>query len=251
MELEEFTPKGFVAKVHEVYEEGIRENAFTQKTTFAPSQVGYGHGTCPRYWYMAFEGAYFENDVDLEGSMRMHHGTISHSKIEDLVEKMDMPSEIEHEINSSIPPIRGFVDFIIDWDGEKIAGEYKTSAQEAFVFRKLQHKGSPAHIVQVLLYLKTLGLKRGLLLYENKNTQELLAIEISLEQYQEYADYIVTWMNKVYQNYAYSTYMGDTLPARPFFSRKSKECKTCPVKRSCYDGLGKGDVTIAPLEVRK
>jgi CRISPR/Cas system-associated exonuclease Cas4 (RecB family) len=247
---EGFTPTGFIAAVNEVYEKGIKENGFTQKKTFAPSQVGYGHGTCPRYWYMAFEGAYFENDIDLDGIVRMHHGTSSHGKIEEIIKQTSLKPEIEKEITNSNPPVRGFVDFIVNWNGERVAGEYKTSAQEAFIFRKLKQKGSPAHIVQVLIYLHVLGLDRGVLLYENKNTQELLALEIKMEDYKEYADEIIGWMNKVYQNYAYSTYMGDTLPARPFYSRKSKECKTCPVKRSCYDGLGKGDVNIAPLEVR-
>jgi CRISPR/Cas system-associated exonuclease Cas4 (RecB family) len=213
--------------------------------------VGYGHGTCPRYWYLAFQGAYFEQENDLDGMVRMHHGTSSHGKIEAIVKELPFPAKIEKEVKSSNPPVRGYADFIINWDGEEIVGEYKTSAQEAFIFRKTNKNGSPAHVIQVLIYLKALELRRGFLLYENKNTQELLAIEISLDDYEDYADYITNWMNKVYQNYVYSTYMGEVLPARPFYSRKSKECKTCPLKRSCYDGLGDGDVTIAPLEVRK
>ena len=28
----------------------------TQKKTFAPSTIAYGHGECPRYWYLAFDG---------------------------------------------------------------------------------------------------------------------------------------------------------------------------------------------------
>ena len=37
-----------------------REPKHTQKKTFGPSTIAYGHGECPRYWYLAFEGAVFE-----------------------------------------------------------------------------------------------------------------------------------------------------------------------------------------------
>ena len=32
-----------------------------QKKSFAPSTIAYGHGECPRYWYLAFEGGEFED----------------------------------------------------------------------------------------------------------------------------------------------------------------------------------------------
>ena len=34
------------------------------KKTFAPSTIVYGHGECPRYWYLAFEGGTFEDNVN-------------------------------------------------------------------------------------------------------------------------------------------------------------------------------------------
>lgn len=34
-------------------------DGFKTKKTFAPSSIAYGHGTCPRYWYLAFSGAEF------------------------------------------------------------------------------------------------------------------------------------------------------------------------------------------------
>ena len=32
-----------------------RIDKHTQKKTFAPSTIAYGHGECPRYWYLAFD----------------------------------------------------------------------------------------------------------------------------------------------------------------------------------------------------
>ena len=41
-----------------------RVSRHTQKKTFAPSTVAYGHGECPRYWYIAFDGAEFSDNAD-------------------------------------------------------------------------------------------------------------------------------------------------------------------------------------------
>jgi len=245
-ETPEFTLKGFVAAVDEAYLGMRRPNGFTQKKTFSPSSLGYSHGTCPRYWYIAFSGEVFEEDIDSGAVAKMHHGTISHGKIEEIVQKLGHPVEIEKEIKFVDPPIRGFVDFIIDWAGEKVVGEYKTAAQEVFLFRKTNKNVTPYHLVQILMYLKALGIDKGIVLYENKNTQELLPVEVKLSDYAEYADYLFTWMREVR-----AAYDGETIPNRPFPSRKSKECKNCPVQRPCYDKWREGEVTLLPLEVRK
>ena len=46
-----------VAGITEKIKEGYtinRTDKHTQKKTFAPSTIAYGHGECPRYWYLAF-----------------------------------------------------------------------------------------------------------------------------------------------------------------------------------------------------
>lgn len=251
IDLGEYKVAGFVTKIQEAYSAMNSPSQFTQKKTFSPSSVGYGHGTCPRYWFIAFTGEWFDNDNTPEDQARMHHGTHSHNKIEKIIESLELDSRIEEEVLMSNPPVRGYADFIVNLDGEQVVGEYKTAAQEVFIFRKTNKNASPAHIVQLIIYLVALELDRGFVLYENKNTQELLAIEIRLEDYREYADEIIGWMKKVYQNYALSTYEDGHVPLRPFYSAKSKECKTCPVRVACYEKWTEGEVDLPALEVRK
>ncbi len=41
-----------------------RVDKFQTKKTFAPSTIAFSHGECPRYWYLAFEGAVFTDNAD-------------------------------------------------------------------------------------------------------------------------------------------------------------------------------------------
>ena len=59
-----------------------RVDKFQTKKTFAPSTIAYSHGECPRYWYLAFEGAVFEDNADAYGAANMTAGTKSHERIQ-------------------------------------------------------------------------------------------------------------------------------------------------------------------------
>ena len=59
-----------------------REPKHTQKKTFGPSTIAYGHGECPRYWYLAFDGAVFEDTATPYGVANMTAGTLSHDRIQ-------------------------------------------------------------------------------------------------------------------------------------------------------------------------
>ena len=59
-----------------------RDPEHKQKKTFGPSTIAYGYGECPRYWYLAFEGAIFEDDSDAYAIANMTNGTLSHGRIE-------------------------------------------------------------------------------------------------------------------------------------------------------------------------
>ena len=80
-------PDGFdIAAFAKMYEEAVlsekRPDAFTQKKTFSPSSIGYGNGNCPRYWFIAFTGAEFENETDAMGVSNMDNGTYVHDRIQ-------------------------------------------------------------------------------------------------------------------------------------------------------------------------
>ena len=59
-----------------------RVDKHQQKKTFAPSTIAFSHGECPRYWYIAFDGAIFTDNADAYGGANMTAGTKSHERIQ-------------------------------------------------------------------------------------------------------------------------------------------------------------------------
>jgi hypothetical protein len=55
--------------------------AYSKKYSFAPSKLVWNEGTCPRYWYLAFEGNEFENKNDGPSIANMQSGTDAHTRI--------------------------------------------------------------------------------------------------------------------------------------------------------------------------
>jgi CRISPR/Cas system-associated exonuclease Cas4 (RecB family) len=244
-------PRAIADIVEQGYLNKRRESGFIQKQTFSPSTVGYGHGTCPRYWFHAFSGAWFDEDrTDALGVANMDTGTHEHANMEQFFADAGILVEAEVEIKIENPPIRGFVDALIDWEGEHIVGEFKTTRQEAFVFREISGKPANYHLIQLLTYLRALNLKRGFLLYLNKNDQTVCVIPVELDETNEaIIEEVFSWLRSTR-----AAWEAGTLPERPF--RKSKEsglpenkiCNSCPVRRDCM-AADAGVVKLARMEL--
>jgi len=136
-----FDPIKFAKMYEEAVLSGKRPNEFTQKKTFSPSSVGYGNGNCPRYWFIAFTGAEFENETDAMGISNMDNGTYVHERIQKNMAKTPVFKENEPEITHNDPPIRGFADTIINWNGKEVVGEIKSAKQEIFDIRQAEMQG--------------------------------------------------------------------------------------------------------------
>jgi CRISPR/Cas system-associated exonuclease Cas4 (RecB family) len=232
--------------IGEAYVNSRPKERYSKKTSFSPSSVGYGPGTCPRYWYLAFEGGNFVDTFDGLSIANMANGTLAHQRIEKLFEDSGTLIEAERELLYADPPIRGFADVILEFEGEKIVGEFKTTRQESYVHREATNKPIDYHKVQVLMYMKILEFKHGFLLYENKNTQELFLIPIEMdEENTEYTEYIFTWLREVRK-----LWEDQTLPKRKF-TQKSKACKACSLFTVCWKETEDGKIDYLPLEVRK
>jgi hypothetical protein len=151
----------------------------------------------------------------------------------------------EEEIINEYPPIRGFIDLIIEYDGETVVGEIKTAKQEVWDIRQSEMKPTANHLLQLLTYMKLKKAKEGFFLYENKNTQELIVIPVSMnEKNTAIIEETFTWMREVWDNFK----DGD-LPMKPSGATKSKmPCTYCPVKKECYSGLT-GTVQIESYKV--
>jgi len=234
----------FSKMIDNAYNARRREKTHTQKKTFSPSTIGYGHGNCARYWFIAFSGADFDEKFDATAIANMLNGTYAHERLQKIIDETGVLKEIEREILSNDPPIRGFADLILDWNDTEIVGEIKTTKDESFAIRQASMKPSANHLLQILTYMKVTGAEEGFLLYENKNTQDLCIIPISMnERNKKIIDDTFDWMRKVYANYE-----NGTLPTQSF-AKTSYACQNCPVRKTCWNknGLGDGVVEIGAL----
>ena len=232
--------KALIEKIESGYLVG-REPKFVQKKTFSPSTLVYGNGACPRYWFLAWTGAEFEDDADAYAVANMGSGTDAHERIQTAIENAGIMVEKEKRIIASDPPIFGFADAIVQWEEEQPVVEIKTMKEESFAYRK--HAKPPNyHLMQLIIYMKVLGKKLGVLLYENKNTHELHAITVEpTDEYKAWGEYAFDWMRKVRKSWEEGI-----LPQKPYRSN-SKVCKTCPIQKAC-SVADKGKVKIEPLE---
>lgn len=250
-----FDPQTINDMVNAGYAAQARETKVRKKESFAPSSIGYGNATCPRYWYMAFEGKYVfdESGTDNVGLANMGNGVEVHDRLDKLFKAAGTLVASEVEMKMSDPPVRGFIDAMVRMpDGEIVVGEFKSAKQEIFVHRENTMEPAPYHRYQILLYLKATGKKKGFILYENKNDQSILVLPIELDEANtKTLEEALDWMRLVRKNWEDGP-DGVNLPKRPGrWTRKNKNCKTCPLLEECWDNLGDGTVTIAPMEVVK
>lgn len=236
----------FAQLLESAYMSTRRDGKNTRKKTFSPSTIGYGHGNCPRYWFIAFNGADFEDQFTPGAIANMMNGTYAHDRLEKIIELTGKLKEKEKEILCSDPPIRGFADVVLDWNGTDIIGEIKTTKEEQFIHRESSMKPSGNHLLQILTYMKVAGADDGFLLYENKNTQEVCVIPINMnEKNSELIGEVFDWMRGVYK-----LYEDDTLPNRSF-TKSTWACKGCPVRTKCWKELGDGEVEFTDLKIAK
>lgn len=249
-----FDPQKINDMVNAGYAAQARETKVRKKESFAPSSIGYGNATCPRYWYMAFEGKYVfdESGTDNVGLANMGNGVEVHDRLDKLFSAAGTLVASEVEMKMSDPPVRGFIDALVRVDDEIVVGEFKSAKQEIFVHRETTMSMAPYHKYQILLYLKATGKKKGFILYENKNDQSVLVIPIEMdEENTKTIEDALDWMRSVYNNWKEGP-DGANLPKRPKrWTQKNKNCKGCPVFNECWNNLGDGTVEMIPMEVVK
>ena len=229
----------------------LRGPKHTQKKTFAPSTIVYGHGECPRYWYLAFNGATFEDNTDAYSAANMTAGTLSHDRIQSAMMNSGIAKTYindknekttEFKVINNDPPIFGYGDAMLDWEGEEIVGEIKTMMSEAYEYRKKTNKPKTGHLVQLLIYMKILGKSKGALIYENKNNHDLMIIPVEVNDgYIKWINYAFDWMREVRK-----AWEDQTLPTKNY-RNNSKICKSCPIKAACSEAEI-GVIKIASLE---
>lgn len=211
-----------------------RKNGFTKKKSFAPSGVGYGSGRCPRYWYFAFHGANFVYNNTARQRANMDSGTAAGDRIAKVFQEAGILNSAEFKVVHEDPPIFGYGDLAVTWQGEEMVGEVKTTRDESFQTRAATMKPPGYQLIQLLIYMHVLKKEKGFFVIENKNTHELVILPVKMtERNQEIVDGVLEWMRTVK-----AASDADTMPTRPF-TPKSLECKSCPVWDDCWGGYVK------------
>lgn len=212
--------------------------AYSKKYSFAPSKLVWNEGTCPRYWYLAFEGNEFENKNDGPGIANMQSGTDAHKRIGKALEKTGIVKWLESEVKNDNPPIYGFCDGLFSIDDQDVLIEIKTTNDRAFEYRKQTNAASDSNRMQLLMYMKILNYSLGAIVYENKNTHEILVVPVVPTQDDvEEVNKMFDWMVRVRK-----AFDDKQLPER--VSRQgTKMCAACPLEKVC-DSRDKGVIKI-------
>ena len=236
---------------------------FQKKNNFSASGLTYGAGECPRYWHLAFDGQIFYDNSDAIGVANRTQGSLGHGRIQEAIEASGLLAQdlefdpeprkynkqthpaMEFRVKTDDPPFDGYGDVMIDYKGERLVGEIKTIKNEEFEYRKINRRPKMAHLMQLLLYMKVWKMRKGVMIYENKNTHELLTLPVVLsERYRAWAEEVFEWMKLVYKNW-----QEKQLPEIPYRSN-SKICKVCPIQKACAEA-GDGTIKIKPMRLLK
>lgn len=237
----DFNAHDFAEEIEKAYKDKNRTSKYALKN-FSPSKIGYGHGRCPRYWHLGFNEANFIEDNSPLSIAVMKNGIAVHDRVRDFVEATGRLKDEERLVTNEDPPIKGYVDLVLDWNGKEIPGEAKSTRTEAFINRQSAMKPTGYHLIQILLYMYIMKVDEGFMLYENKNDQRLLLIPVNMtENNKKLLNTVLDWMRNVYK----LSKDKESLPARPF-RKNSKECKGCPLFDDCY-ALPKEGVEVDPL----
>jgi len=229
-----FDKDKFLQEFQDTYES---KAGFTEKKTFSPSTLGYGHGNCARYWFIAFSGAEFEDTAKPQAKAAMENGNFVHDRLQSRFSKMNESYKvIAHEIDTwhQDPPIHGYMDSLIhDLENDLMMPlEIKSAKDEQYTIKQYDLEPSDNHRIQLLTYMKIWGYKYGTFVYENKNDQSLLLITISMDEDNiKLIDYVFDWLRGVYD-----LFLAETLPNRPFL-KTAYACKGCPVKKVCWKDM--------------
>jgi CRISPR/Cas system-associated exonuclease Cas4 (RecB family) len=237
-------PRKFgVAELESVLEKAMtreKDNKWTQKKSFAPSGLGYT-GSCPRYWYYAFNGENFVYETEPAALANMNAGSQAGERLADMMKRAGILVSAETEVNTigsdEFPPIRGYIDAIVNWKGDEVVVEVKTCKSSTWNSRVATNSVPVYQLAQLLVYMYVTKHDKGFFMTENKDTHELFILPVKMTaKHRELVENIFDWMRDVHANA-----LEGELPTRPF-NKSSMQCKGCPVKQVCWDGWERGSV---------
>lgn len=198
------------------------ETKWKQSDSFAPSNTS----NCARFHFYRFTG-YEQDSVYSAQTLRIFDlGNRVEDAVGEMFKGLGVLLDEQVEINLYDPPIHGYIDFIIDWDGPKVV-ECKSINENGFVYRKAMRKPTDSHYAQIQWYMKAMDHEEGFVFYYAKNTSEILPLLVKRND---------KWLEKTSQKYGiiHKAFMDGTKPERPY-KVDSPTCAKCDARRYCWE----------------
>jgi CRISPR/Cas system-associated exonuclease Cas4 (RecB family) len=204
--------------IDQFYLDREKEKKQKDRIQFFISEVG----KCPRAIFFKFKKAPAE-EIEPERLRIYDHGDLLHKMILNPLESLGLvrASEIP------IPPqqiISGRADAIISINGEEYVLDIK-SISGRLNFSKME-KPMPEHLWQVQLYMHFFRKNKGILLYINKDTQEIkeFVFDYDKKLVKELLDWFEKLKEKIKKN---------LVPIRLADWPDNWQCQTCQFKEIC------------------
>jgi len=142
---------------------------------FYPSALG---STCDRYLYASFNGLLPWETLDPRVKRIFDVGGSLEDRMDKYFTKMGIVIAREQPLKMDMPPISGRLDFLIRHPTEgRAVLELKSINDKGF--KELKSSPKHEHFIQLQIYLNMLNNEYGIVLYENKNDQNLKAFKVS------------------------------------------------------------------------
>lgn len=150
----------------------------TNKEVFYPSSLG---NTCDRFLYLAYNGMLPSQEIEPTLQRIFDCGDYLGYRFEKYFEKMGVLISTESSVKCSSPNISGRIDFIIKHkDYAQAVIELKSINSRGF--KALLDRPKPEHFIQIQIYLNLTKIDHGIVLYENKNDQQIKAFVVKRDE---------------------------------------------------------------------
>ena len=143
---------------------------------------------CQRKIAMQFKGN--QKSFDARTLRIFDNGNSTHERIEKYFLNAGMLIESEKVLPNFVDEIEvhGRLDLLLKIDNEKVIGEIKSINLRNVETPKREHKA------QLMFYMHQLNIKKGLLIYESKQTQELFLFELDYDELK--AKKVIDWFKE-------------------------------------------------------
>lgn len=180
-------------------------------------------GQCPRRIYFSFK-KYPKKETEPRILRIMHNGDFVHTRLGEALSKEGVIKDLK-DIEVVIPEndlIRGRADAIVEIENEKVVVDFKSVNGTKF---RMLEKPDEDHIKQVMLYLHFFKIKKGLIVYECKNTQGIKEFGI------EYSENMAKELLEFFRILKYQI-ENNQIPDIPNWVEKWR-CDYCPYLEEC------------------